>query len=179
MTQPRADIVELLIGFGDAYEKVISDPLIQIWNSVLGDLSPEEVAFGAKLYLRGPTCAFFPKPGQIYQLARPPVDYETEATLIVDEIFALTWCGANDGDRAKKSLSERAWAYIEQRGGWYKFASEMQQGGINLDILKSQMRKGVMGMQQRQTNATLALENKEVSLKSLGITMKSLAHDPE
>lgn len=173
----KSDIVTLLKGFCDAYEKPMTEPLINIWATVLGDLSPEELSRASKEYLRGPNCAFFPKPGQIYQLARPDQS-EGEASLIADRIWAACSYGTDSvgTERAKTFIGELGWAVVENHGGWSSFnrsVTSIDQG----PILKAQWRKSVSEMmlkKKRGEPITQQLTNDGISLKTLGVDLKTL-----
>lgn len=171
----REDILLAMKGLSEIYERKITDDLMSIWQSVLKDLSQEELAKGVEAYVLDPSRDFFPKPGQIYALARPQGNKEEEAALITDRIFAcLSSHGKDDygTKRAREKIGELGWMYIEQTGGWSKFGLELDNGDV--PTMKSQARKSIMGLIQRKISDMSLPEQKPRSLKSLGIEMKQL-----
>ena len=167
-----------LKGLAEIYDKKITNDLMKIWNAVLQELTEEELAKGIKAYVLDPKHEFFPKPGQIYGLARPQGNKEEEAALIVDRIFfALSSYGKDSYGtrRAREKIGELGWLYIENQGGWDQFGSGVENDSV--PTLKSQARKSIMGLIQRKRSdmpMTPEQENKVITLQSLGIEMKKL-----
>lgn len=180
----RPDIVTTLLGLGQIYEKRITDELVQIWCNVLKEISPEELTTAVKAYVIDPKNVFMPKPGQIYGIARPQPDKEEEAALIVDRIFHALRSHGTDAygtERAKDKIGEFGWNYILQVGGWHSFVGSVRSED-DVPIIKSQIRKSLMGLIQRQRNDIQLLQNESDSakllpLKSLGLEMKTLKPD--
>lgn len=114
----RSDITEVVLAFGEAYQKTISDNIIQYWNQVLNDISPVELTRAVKTYLTGPECKFFPQPGQIYALAKPD-DTKEEAVILAAKIIgAISKFGPYRVTDVKEYLGELGWEVVTLRGGW-------------------------------------------------------------
>jgi hypothetical protein len=171
----RNDIVAAVLGFGIVFDRSIPDELVQIWINTLNELSPGEIAFATKAYLLDPKlCQSFPKPGQIFSLARPTENKEEQAALIVDRIiYAARSYGKDEfnKNRAKIKIGPIGWQFIEHQGGWDNFLKGLISEEDVL-ILKSQARKSIMGIMDQEKNA--ANKEKIVTLESLGVKMKEI-----
>lgn len=151
--KPRTDIAAILLGFCNAYEKQMTEALLQIWNTVLEELTSEELASASKAYLKSPECPFFPKPGQIYLLARPN-HTEADSQLISERIWiALTRYGPDSlGEQRAKNFiaSDVGWALIENQGGWYSFYKNNNVDIDSAPTLKSQWRKSISSLEHKK-----------------------------
>jgi hypothetical protein len=175
----RRDIAITLAGLGQVYEKEITESLIQIWCALLGELTEEELNAAVKAYCLDPELSrFMPKPGQIFGLARPQIDREEEAAIVADSIFAAQRLYGADSvgtSRAQLKIGALGWEYIQAQGGWQVFWHSVTSTD-EVPILKSQVRKALMGLIHRQRSgmATSRPALEEVSLKSLGVELKTL-----
>ena len=187
---PNPEILKVLSVFCTIHSKPITESLIQVWDLILSELTPEELALAAKDYATGSQCEFFPNPGQLYRLARPEVNTEGEATLIAERLWSACSYGTDPiGETRAKTFinSEFGWAVVQNNGGWYTFntsVTDMEQG----PILKSQWRKAIvemMGKKKRGESLVPRLDPDSIRLKqsaqdilkTLGITMKTIERE--
>jgi hypothetical protein len=174
----RRNIIFTLKGLTEIYDKVVSDELIEIWVSILKDLTPEELAKGVHAYVIG-NHPFFPKPGQIYVLARPQIDTDQEASLIADRIFSSIRSYGTDPlgtERARNKIGELGWQYIQNEAGWDSFSRSIKSED-DIPILKAQVRRSLMGLIERKKkdiDQPVAIGEPVRTLESLGIQMKQL-----
>ena len=132
----------------------LSEDLIIAWNLILGDLSRQELADALETFLKSDQSKFFPKPGQLYALARPQPDLEGEAALLTDKIYYCLESYGSDAygtERAKERIGELGWVYIQNLGGWTKFTTTV--GMVEMSELggeKARTRKSLMGILERQ-----------------------------
>lgn len=171
-------ILSALRGFAEIYDKPISDELQKIWTNVLSDLTQDELDRAVKAYILDPKNVFFPKPGQIYGLAKPQGDKEEEAALIADRIFTCLRDHGSDSfgtNRARTRIGELGWNAIQNQGGWDAFIRSVISES-DVSTLKSQMRKSIMGLIQRERSGISGnVPNpNQVSIESLGVKMKEL-----
>lgn len=175
----RPDVVLVMLGLSKIYDYTLSDPLIEIWNRVLRDLSKAELEFAVDEYVRGGS-PFFPKPGQIYQLVRPNQkieNAEADAQIIVEKIYSVQASVGTDAEgcaKARERIGEAGWEYIKLVGGWYVFWMRCQTEGVDSTI-KSQTRKALLGLmnQQKQTEVRTQIEFKNLA-QQIGLKMQSI-----
>lgn len=173
-----------LEGLCQVYDKTMTPVLLELWQRMLSDFYEDEFHRAIKSYLIGRDGGFMPKPGQIYALARPEGDRESEASLMVEHMHLLLGTCGGDRDgvaRAQSKLTEIGWAYVENMGGWSRFASEMQLIDEG-DVLtaKSQARKAIMGLIDRKKSGKTLLLGKETDGPvSLSAYAKNLLPAPQ
>jgi len=173
----RADILKAMYGLGSVFKEKIDDNLIHIWCSVLKDLSPQELLMAVEVYCKDPENKFFPRVGQIYGLARPKPNFETEAQLLADRVYYAGCAYGADSEgieRARKKVGELGWKYIQNQGGFQKFIDLINEMG-DPGTIKSQIRKSVIGLMEQNERQTrmesLEHQSRDV-LKKLGVEMK-------
>jgi len=167
-----------LHGLARIFDQVVDAQLTAIWLSVLGELSDEELVTAVKAYCLDAESKFFPKPGQIYRLARPEFDTKEEAAVIADHIFAaLRAYGADSVGTAKarQKIGEIGWNWIINCGGWSTFVCR----GIEeeqVPALQAQCRLAILGLlsKQKYDKESHSIKNKVRSLKDFGLAMKAI-----
>jgi hypothetical protein len=167
-----------LHGLARIFDQVVDAQLTAIWLTVLGELSDEELVAAVKLYCIDAESKFFPKPGQIYRLARPEFDTKEEAAIIADNIFAALRAYGTDSvgtERARLKIGEIGWNWIANSGGWDTFVNR----GIEeeqVPVLQSQCRLAILGFlfKRKYDKESLQNETKVRSLKDFGLTIKSI-----
>lgn len=174
----RDFIVKGIYGLSKVYQSEITDQLLDVWKDTLADLTEEEFSRACKKYLLSDN-AFFPKPGQIYKIARPTPDVEPEAMMIVEKIFELLGpCGSDiyGVDRANNALGEIGKAYISIRGGWAKFSDSMKLvENESIGTLKAQAKQAIIGLLTRKrSDMPLLPEAEPAGLVSLGSFLKTV-----
>jgi hypothetical protein len=150
-------------GLTQMYQQELSEEVLFIWYEVLKDLTEEEYRNALTLFLRSNE-EFFPKPGQIYQLARPKSDPKIEASLIADLIFAAVRKHGWDTvgiERAKREIGEIGWKYIKNCGGWETFVQSIISED-QVSTLKAQARMSLQGLIDKQN-----YDNELAQLKNL------------
>lgn len=70
----RAELTAMLTAVAEVHGRTISDGMVSIWMSALGDLTIEQVASGMQAHLRSPEGRFFPTPAHIMDAVRGDSD---------------------------------------------------------------------------------------------------------
>lgn len=179
----REIIWQQFLGLTKIYDQELTDDLVDIWATIFEGFSEEEFIQAIVKYCLDPGSKFFPKPGQIYSLARPESDPTSKAAVIADSIFtALARFGADavGKQKARDLIGDIGWQWVERNGGWQAFS---QSGIVNEQVptLKAQCRMALIGLllQQTHNNKTKKLESiesheEQFKLIDLGVHLKSL-----
>lgn len=183
-----------LEGFLIIYERKgeLSEVLVEIWSTALSQLTQAELRRGVEKYLLSNSPSF-PKPGQIYALARPEHDavvIEAEAQRIANLVFDCLSYGdqtyggnyPSSAERARTKMGEIGWQYIQACGGWSKFVQGFAYDGATADLAtaKAQARKMIIGLLQNQSTAKnqapdrLTADNTPRRLSDFSLELKSI-----
>lgn len=172
------NVVWLLKALNKIYPPVpLDEDTLTIWNMVLGELTRPEFEMALATYLRS-NSAFFPRPGQLFQLVRPDEDSQQEAQLMADKIWN-TMCSKGDDkqaiEEAKQKLGEIGWAYVESCGGWYGLKKRFQFVTGDPSSSIAQIRNSVQGILKRKKTGQILLPGGAGDvMKALGFEMKSI-----
>ncbi len=172
----REDILTSLTGLACMFNVQLNKAAIDIWMRVLADLSPAEFQVALDKYLFDPqTGKYFPKPWQIYSIARPKRNEEDEAVLIVDNmLYSQRHYGPDSiGEkRAMQKIGPIGWVYIQNTGGWAAFVNSILSED-DVPIVRAQLRRSITAtLRSKQIDETNKITNeKPMSLESLGVKL--------
>ena len=178
----KIELAKAMKALGELYDKQFSELLIDMWFSVLHDVTDQEFVNAIKAYVTDPKNVFFPKPAQILGLAKGVLDVESQASLIADNVFYCLRSYGTDQigeERAKSRMGDVGWAYIKNGGGWATFVQSIKDEA-DVPILKSQARKAIMGLLElKRSNRPIesdpiAIERAQTQLSALGVSMKTI-----
>jgi hypothetical protein len=176
----RVDILKAVAVLGEIYDRQISKELVEVWNMILEDLSPDEVNRGVKLFMSNPANKFFPKPAEILALARPTANVDEEANILANKIIgAISKIGPYRSADAKSLLGEVGWTIVQLRGGWEQLCIVDNE---QLGTLSAQLReiaKALLNKKKRGENITDVLKintqsENQTTLSQFGIQMREL-----
>jgi hypothetical protein len=169
----RSDIRHAMLGLSKIYKEELTKELIEIWETVLDELTETEIKSAVRQYILNPKNVFFPKPGQIYGLVRIE-NTDEEAIFIANQIVgAISRIGPYRSEDAKTYLGEIGWAVVCLRGGWQEVCNV--ESNDQIGILTAQLRdatKGIIGRKKRGEELVPKITNQMQNLKSLGIGVK-------
>jgi hypothetical protein len=176
----RLELGKVLYGLGKIYDKDVNEDVLSIWFNALQEVTCEELARAVTAYIKQADSKFFPKPGEIYALAKGIVNLESEAALIADLVFqaqASYGCDITGTLRAEMKMGEIGWSYVKNCGGWETFVQSVRSYD-DVSNMKSQARKSIQGLLERKRSGVpdreqQKLENLEV-MKKLGLKMKDM-----
>jgi hypothetical protein len=168
-------LMKTLYGLSKIFDQNISDELVSIWSVVLGDLTDEELLKSVKAYCLDAESKYFPKPGQIYRLARPEMNTKEETAWISDQIFTSLRLYGTDAigtERARHKIGEIGWAWIISCGGWASFVTSVI-SEEQVPTLKAQCRMALLGLMAKKKWEQENASNTR-SLRDFGVVLKQI-----
>jgi len=173
MKNQKALLTEILLAFGEYYERTITPTQLAMYVEDLSVLTPEELTAACKLYRQEFKNEKFPLPAKLIALARPVQSSEDVGREVSSAIFAALHAdGHSNPQRARGRMGELGWEIITRMGGWANFCAEVT--NENQTTYRAQVRELAATMHRRRDSeakrSELALPNFETVSKISNLT---------
>jgi hypothetical protein len=174
-------IINMLESLAIFYNLRLNDTVIEIFMACLQELTSQEVKVGFEKYMKSADSKFFPRPGQIYELARPKLSARAQASLVADTIFALINgpYDATGTEKARQKIGEVGWIWVKQMGGWQVLCQSITCFS-QVPIMKAQCRDAIAALIENSNCGTsliapFAIESTQPrSLEDFGVKLNSI-----
>lgn len=161
----RHTLTEILLAFGEYYDRALSKAQIAMYVEDLMGLTPDELKTACRLYRQDPKNERFPLPAKLIAIARPQTSAEDIGRETAAKIIeCLSKDGHSNADRARSRMGEFGWSIVSRFGGWESFCKETTND--NLPIIRAQIRDLASTMNRREAIEAVRSDN-------------ALPHDPK
>lgn len=154
----RTLLTEILIAFGEYYDRKLTTTQIAMYVEDLTALTPDELRAACKLYRQDPKNDRFPLPAKLIALVRPVASAEDigrdTAAAIIDAVHRA---GNNNSERAREIMGELGWAIVARMGGWACFCQELT--NENLTTYRAQIRDLAATMHRTKVFSAVRTDN--------------------
>ena len=115
----KTEYVKIVFALGEYYGKQLTENQLEMYSEDLMNLTPEELVFAIKAYRQNPDNKFFPLPGQLIGIIKPPMTATDEANEVASAILnSIGKDGHTNPERAKDRMGNLAWEVVQRMGGW-------------------------------------------------------------
>lgn len=149
----RNQIEEVVVRLGLYYDKKLSPEQIEMYTDDLMVLTPAELIHAIRVYRTDPANSWFPLPGKLIGIIRPPVSNTDEANEVAGLIItAISKAGHNNIEKAKQIMGALGWEVVQRFGGW---KSICETENDNIGTLRAQLRGLVETVSKRAKRGEL------------------------
>lgn len=144
------EFLKAMRGLSLMYGKECPREILDLYRTILHDLSVEQLIEAVALWIEDPKHVFFPLPAQLKEMVQPRTDTVGDAALIADRLWTALCRYSSDVEGEKKAKafinSESGWGVVENQGGWSSFLRTNNISEADVTTLKAQWRTAIQAV---------------------------------
>lgn len=178
--------MEIVSKLGEYYSKELTANQIEMFSEDLMLLTPDELIRAIKSYRQNPENKFFPLPGQLIGIIRPPITSNDDAQECANLIIsAIGRYGHTNQAQAQEYMGELAWEVVKRVGGWLHLCEAVNAQNENTyraqirELSKTVQKKSLRGELHETPSLPVLTEMQSKAKYAITHAMKSLPHEQE